>query len=95
MLQANLRQNLQVVVQIATKYHDQLTTQALIDLFDSFKSYEGYYEMFHNGLVLLDIKMYISDILNVSVTLYAISSLFLNQLWGLNYQLHYCINLEF
>jgi hypothetical protein len=41
MLQANLRQNLQVVVQIATKYHDQLTTQALIDLFDSFKCYEG------------------------------------------------------
>lgn len=41
MLQANLRQNLQVVVQIASKYYEQLTTQALIDLFESFKSYEG------------------------------------------------------
>ncbi len=41
MLQANIRQNLQVVVQIASKYHEQLTTQALIDLFESFKSYEG------------------------------------------------------
>ncbi|CAG0919676.1 unnamed protein product [Notodromas monacha] len=30
-----------VVVQIATKYHDQLGTQALIDMFESFKSYEG------------------------------------------------------
>lgn len=41
MLQANLRQNLQVVVQIASKYYEQLTTQALIELFESFKSYEG------------------------------------------------------
>lgn len=41
MLQFNLRQNLQVVVQIASKYYEQLTTQALIDLFESFKSYEG------------------------------------------------------
>ncbi|KAI1721373.1 hypothetical protein Ddc_07825 [Ditylenchus destructor] len=41
MLQANLRQNLQIVVQIASKYYEQLTTQALIDLFESFKSYEG------------------------------------------------------
>lgn len=41
MLQTNMRQNLQIVVQIATKYHEQLTTNALIDLFESFKSYEG------------------------------------------------------
>jgi hypothetical protein len=41
MLQANIRQNLQIVVQIASKYCEQLTTQALIDLFESFKSYEG------------------------------------------------------
>ncbi|CAF0843469.1 unnamed protein product [Adineta ricciae] len=40
MLQANIRQNLQVVVQIATKYHEQLGTQKLIELFESFKSYE-------------------------------------------------------
>ncbi|XP_017771564.1 PREDICTED: clathrin heavy chain [Nicrophorus vespilloides] len=41
MLAANIRQNLQICVQIATKYHEQLTTKALIDLFESFKSYEG------------------------------------------------------
>ena len=31
----------QVVVQIATKYHEQLTTSSLIDLFEQFKSFEG------------------------------------------------------
>lgn len=41
MLQANIRQNLQVCVQVATKYHEQLTTNTLIDLFESFKSFEG------------------------------------------------------
>lgn len=41
MLKANIRQNLQICVQVATKYHEQLTTAALIDLFESFKSYEG------------------------------------------------------
>lgn len=41
MLQHNIRQNLQICVQVATKYHEQLTTTALIDLFESFKSYEG------------------------------------------------------
>jgi clathrin heavy chain len=41
MLTANIRQNLQVCIQIATKYHEQLTEKALIDLFESFKSYEG------------------------------------------------------
>ncbi|CAH1394339.1 unnamed protein product [Nezara viridula] len=41
MLTANIRQNLNICVQIATKYHEQLTTKALIDLFESFKSYEG------------------------------------------------------
>ena len=41
MLQANIRQNLQVCVKIASKYHEQLTTTALVELFESFKSYEG------------------------------------------------------
>lgn len=41
MLQSNMRQNLQLCVQIATKYHEQLGTDALIDLFESMKSYEG------------------------------------------------------
>ncbi|KAL3315064.1 hypothetical protein Ciccas_006307 [Cichlidogyrus casuarinus] len=41
MLTANIRQNLQVCVQIASKYHEQLGTAALIEIFESFKSYEG------------------------------------------------------
>lgn len=41
MLAHNIRQNLQICVQVATKYHEQLTTASLIELFESFKSYEG------------------------------------------------------
>lgn len=41
MLSANIRQNLQICVQVASKYHEQLTTLALIELFESFKSFEG------------------------------------------------------
>lgn len=41
MLTKNIRQNLQICVQIAAKYHEHLTTTALIDLFESFKSFEG------------------------------------------------------
>lgn len=41
MLTHNIRQNLQICVQIASKYHEQLTTTALIELFESFKSFEG------------------------------------------------------
>ncbi|PAA80763.1 hypothetical protein BOX15_Mlig023734g1 [Macrostomum lignano] len=41
MLQANIRQNLQVCVQIASKYHEQLGAAALIEIFEQFKSYEG------------------------------------------------------
>ncbi|KAH9402831.1 hypothetical protein TYRP_015590 [Tyrophagus putrescentiae] len=41
MLTNNIRQNLQICVQVAGKYHEQLTTDALIELFESFKSYEG------------------------------------------------------
>ena len=41
MLQANIRQNLQVCVKIASKYHEQLTTTSLVELFESFKSFEG------------------------------------------------------
>ena len=31
----------QVVVKIASKYYEQLSTTGLIDLFESFKSFEG------------------------------------------------------
>jgi clathrin heavy chain len=41
MLTHNIRQNLQICVQIASKYHEQLTTTSLMDIFESFKSFEG------------------------------------------------------
>ncbi|KAG0165695.1 hypothetical protein DFQ28_008457 [Apophysomyces sp. BC1034] len=43
MLTNNLRQNLQVVVQIAIKYSEQLQPHNLIDMFETFKSNEGLY----------------------------------------------------
>lgn len=41
MLSANIRQNLQICVQVASKYHEQLSTNSLTELFESFKSFEG------------------------------------------------------
>lgn len=41
MLRVNIRQNLQVVIQIATKYSDILGAVKLIEMFESFKSFEG------------------------------------------------------
>lgn len=41
MLRMNMRQNLQVVIQIATKYSDILGPVKLIEMFESFKSFEG------------------------------------------------------
>ncbi|OJT09644.1 Clathrin heavy chain [Trametes pubescens] len=43
MLRVNIRQNLQIAVQIATKYSDILGPVKLIEMFESFKSYEGLY----------------------------------------------------
>ncbi|KAI9031707.1 hypothetical protein CLU79DRAFT_729726 [Phycomyces nitens] len=43
MLSNNLRQNLQIAVQVAIKYSDQLEPHNIIDLFESFKSNEGLY----------------------------------------------------
>ena len=43
MLRVNIRQNLQVVVQIATKYSDLLGAPKLIEMFESFRSFEGLY----------------------------------------------------
>ena len=53
MLQHNIRQNLQICVQVATKYHEQLSTNALIDIFESFKSYEGELAYNRSALFLL------------------------------------------
>ena len=41
MLRVNIRQNLQIVVQVATKYSDILGPVKLIEMFESFKSFEG------------------------------------------------------
>lgn len=41
MLKVNMRQNLQVVVQIATKYSDLLGPVKLIEMFESYKTFDG------------------------------------------------------
>ena len=41
MLRVNICQNLQVVIQIATKYSDVLGPVGLIKMFESFKTFEG------------------------------------------------------
>ena len=41
MLKSNMRQNLSVVVQIATKYSDLLGPVKLIEMFEGFKSSDG------------------------------------------------------
>lgn len=41
MLRVNIRQNLQIVIQIATKYSDILGPVKLIEMFESFKTFEG------------------------------------------------------
>ena len=41
MLRVNIRQNLQVAIQVATKYSDILGAVKLIEMFESFKSFEG------------------------------------------------------
>ncbi|EGX50827.1 hypothetical protein AOL_s00054g913 [Orbilia oligospora ATCC 24927] len=43
MLRFNIRQNLQVVVLVATKYSELLGAQRLIELFEKFKTFEGLY----------------------------------------------------
>ncbi|GAV05648.1 hypothetical protein RvY_15748 [Ramazzottius varieornatus] len=43
MLTHSIRTNLQIAVQVATKYHEQLGTENLIEMFESFKSFEGLY----------------------------------------------------
>lgn len=43
MLKVNIRQNLQAVVQIATKFSDLLGPNRLIDLFEKYKTAEGLY----------------------------------------------------
>jgi clathrin heavy chain len=41
MFHVNIRQNLQIVIQIATKYSDVLGPVKLMEMFESFKTFEG------------------------------------------------------
>ena len=41
MFRVNIRRNLQIVIQIATKYFDVLGPVKLIEMFESFKTFEG------------------------------------------------------
>ena len=43
MLANNMRQNLQIAIQVASKYAEELGPSNLIDVFESFKSFEGLY----------------------------------------------------
>ena len=43
MLKVNIRQNLQIVVQISSKYADLLGPSKLISMFETFKTFEGLY----------------------------------------------------
>jgi clathrin heavy chain len=65
MLGRNMRQNLQLVVQVATRYSDPLGPQNLIKLLEDFKSYEGlfYYlgAIVNTSTVPLVHRMYIES----------------------------------
>merc|ERR1719183_2302412 len=51
LLRTNMRQNLQVVVQVAREYSEQLTCEKLIEMFESYNSWEGLF--YFLGAVLL------------------------------------------
>ena len=40
LLRTNMRQNLQVVVQVAREYSEQLTAEKLIEMFETYNSWE-------------------------------------------------------
>ena len=65
MLTNNIRQNLQICVQVATKYHEQLGTTQLIEVFESFKSFEG-------GLDLLGISLLNCGVVWCCVVLFSV-----------------------
>ncbi len=50
LLRVNIRQNLQLVVQVATRYSVQLTPAKIIELFETFKSSEGLF--FYLGAIV-------------------------------------------
>lgn len=70
MLRVNVRQNLQVVIQIATKYSDILGPVKLIEMFESFKSSEGrprrHSREFPEAYRFLGLYYYLGSIVNLS-----------------------------
>ena len=51
LLRTNMRQNLQLVVQVAREYTEQLTPEKLIEMFEQYNSWEGLF--YYLGAVLL------------------------------------------
>merc|ERR1719217_1993163 len=51
LLRTNMRQNLQLVVQVAREYTEQLSTEKLIEMFEQYNSWEGLF--YYLGAVLL------------------------------------------
>merc|ERR1719353_1504654 len=51
LLRTNMRQNLQLVVQVAREYSEQLTCEKLIEMIESYNSWEGLF--YFLGAVLL------------------------------------------
>jgi hypothetical protein len=64
MLQTNIRQNLKVVVQISINYYELLTAQAIIEMFEGFKSYEGLFHFLSSIVNLSQNRMFILNIFN-------------------------------
>lgn len=54
MLRVNIRQNLQVVIQIATKYSDILGPVKLIEMFESYKTFEGERKRYNHDIYVTD-----------------------------------------
>ncbi|KAG6824726.1 hypothetical protein H0H92_006017 [Tricholoma furcatifolium] len=63
MLRVNIRQNLQVVVQIATKYSDILGPLKLIEMFESYKSFE---DMLPLTIYIQGLYYYLGSVVNLS-----------------------------
>ena len=53
MLRVNIRQNLPIVIRIATKYSDVLGLVKLIEMFESFKTFEGEYHVLRTTVSIL------------------------------------------
>ena len=53
MLHINICQNLQIVIQIAIKYSDVLGPVELIEVFESFKTFEGEHNILHTIVCIL------------------------------------------